>query len=273
MKIAILQTSINMNRLLQIAAVSTLSVTSALGQQVIQVDEQVGLELRKVNSMHGAMTTLFCIHDDEDDAVKAYYQCGLEHFNLLELNQAGTRHVSFIIDGETYHADPNRMFSERGRANTLKYYGRYSESAALHLACIAESVLANLKKQSVNRRIVALHNNTEGALTIHSFNEPNTSAHIHINEEEDPDDFIIVTEILDFMFLAERGYNVTLQSREVEDDGSLSVWSAKNGYRYANIEAQAGHVEQQAEMIQAIMEMYEAIPEGMREFPSDWATR
>lgn len=75
------------------------------------------------------------------------------------------------------------------------------------------------------------------------------------------------------MFLAERGYNVTLQSREVEDDGSLSVWSAKNGYRYANIEAQAGHVEQQAEMIQAIMEMYEAIPEGMREFPCDWATR
>ncbi|MFM7310367.1 MAG: hypothetical protein ACKOZY_07145 [Flavobacteriales bacterium] len=258
---------------ISIALISVCISGSILAQQTVQVDEQVGLELRKVTCSSTAMTTLFCIHDDEDDAVKAYYQCGLDQFHLLELNQAGTRHISFIMDGETYHADPNRMFSERGRRNTLKYYGRHSSSAELHLQCIAESVLSNLKKQSTDRRIVALHNNTEGALTIHSFDEPGTSAHIHVNPNQDPDDFIIVTEILDFLFLADRGYNVTLQSREVEDDGSLSVWCAKNGYRYANIEAQEGHVDQQAEMIQAIQEMYEAIPNGMREFPADWAIR
>lgn len=244
-----------------------------MAQQTIQVDEQVGLELRKVSCTSIPMTTLFCIHDDEDDAVRAYYQCGLERFNLLELNQAGTRHISFMMDDETYHADPNRMFSARGRRNTLKYYGRHSEAAEFHLQCIAEAVLTQLKKQSTDKRIVALHNNTEGALTIHSFDEPSTSANIHINPGQDPDDFIIVTEILDFVFLAERGYNVTLQSRDVEDDGSLSVWCAKNGYRYANIEAQEGHVDQQAQMIQTIMEMYEAIPNGMREFPTAWAIR
>lgn len=74
--------------------------------------------------------------------------------------------------------------------------------------------------------------------------------------------FFLVTEAGDFDALRTLGFNVVLQPVRTADDGSLSVWAARNRVRYFNAEAQhrdcldydraRGHLDYQIRMLRAL---------------------
>ena len=101
---------------------------------------------------------------------------------------------------------------------------------------------------------MAVHNNTEGGLSIHSYaaggSDSSAAADVAINAAEDPDDFFYVTGRGHFEQLKALGYNVVLQANgSVPDDGSLSVFCDRNKIVYVNVEAQHGHGAKQAQML------------------------
>ena len=59
--------------------------------------------------------------------------------------------------------------------------------------------------------------------------------------------------------LVGEGFNAVLQDNDAAtDDGSLSVWAAREGVPYVNVEAQHGHRAEQAAMIDALVGVLES---------------
>lgn len=82
------------------------------------------------------------------------------------------------------------------------------------------------------RGIIATHNNqTDGALTVDHFA-------VHEAGRGDPHAFFLATTRRLFDALA--GENRALQAADCPDDGSLSVWAARQGVPYINVEALHG---------------------------------
>jgi hypothetical protein len=78
----------------------------------------------------------------------------------------------------------------------------------------------------------------------------------HISSSRDKFDFFYVTEKSYFEFLRERKFNVVLQDNaNVTEDGSLSVFFAKRGIPYINVEAEIKNLEMQVEMLRAVRVM------------------
>jgi hypothetical protein len=71
---------------------------------------------------------------------------------------------------------------------------------------------------------------------------------VHLPPESDPDDFFFVTDPDLFAGLAEEGFPVVLQ-----DNARATVWAARQGIPYVNVEAQHGHRERQIEMLEALL--------------------
>lgn len=212
---------------------------------------------------HGPPSPTFInVHDDENTSVAAgktvIEQTG---GRLIELSHSGERNVRFTLNGERFAFDPNRIFSEAGIRATLKYQSHFSEAAQHAVKRFAAQWLERfaLDREPV---IIALHNNTERALTIHSY-EPGhehatTSKAVHIAPTRSPDDFFYVTDERFFDYLKQRDFNVTLQDNtRVPDDGSLSVYFGQRGIPYINIEAEISHLNAQIEMVRVAREMAE----------------
>jgi hypothetical protein len=107
--------------------------------------------------------------------------------------------------------------------------------------------------------LIALHNNTDSNYSILSYaddgSEAQNTGELFVNSKEDPDDFIYTTDKELFAFLKSKNVNVILQSEEAfVDDGSLSVYCAINGVRYANIETEHGHLSKQTELLNLLAE-------------------
>src|SRR6185295_1894188 len=166
------------------------------------------------------------------------------------------------LDGGRYAFDPNRIFSDVGIRDTLERHGRYAEVAHRAVKRFASQYLEHF---ALDREpaIIALHNNSEGALTSRSYQPGGehaaTSAMVHVGAARSPDDFFYVTDRRFFDYLQKRDFNVTLQDNaNVPDDGSLSVYFGKKGVPYLNIEAEMSHLNAQIEMVRAAREMVEA---------------
>lgn len=109
---------------------------------------------------------------------------------------------------------------------------------------------------------MTLHNNSEGEYSAASYLPEGElaldAAAVHLPPEADPDDFFFVTDPDLFAGLAEEGFTVVLQNNaRATDDGSLSVWAARQGIPYVNVEAQHGHRERQIEMLEALLRWLE----------------
>ncbi|MBK7099776.1 MAG: hypothetical protein IPH58_17615 [Sphingobacteriales bacterium] len=120
-------------------------------------------------------------------------------------------------------------------------------------------MLKMFRSKIQNGYIVALHNNTDSSYSILSYLNAKDAEDVYINENEDIDDFFFVTARSEFEYFKSLGRNVVLQSEEVKDDGSLSVYCQNNGIPYINIEAQHGHLQEQAEMIKEILVFLQSI--------------
>lgn len=201
------------------------------------------------------------VHENEKTAVQAAYNM-LDKFGsgcFTTWKALDDRYVSFTLNDTTYKFDPNRIFTAKGRRETIDSNGEYSQAADDNVTGVAELFCTNYIDG--NKLVVAIHNNTDGGgLTIKSYKKGGAYAgdakKVYINKKKDEDDFFITTDERIFNYIKSKGCNILLQDNEhATDDGSLSVYAAKKGIAYLNIEAQHGHLPQQIEML-AIARQY-----------------
>lgn len=240
--------------------VHTAPTTDALGSP--------GVEAFPLNALN--------LHDDEGTSVEAALDVLRQRGGrVVELVHSGERNVAFDVvtgrvyaNGEdrpefaSYVADPNRMFTPAGRERTLGALSTADATGADALAAFADSVLA-VYAAVPPAVVLTLHNNTEANYSAASY-EPGApyasdAAAVTVHDGSDPDDFFFVTDRAIYDALVARGFNAVLQDNDAAtDDGSLSVWAAREGVPYVNVEAQHGHREQQATMLLALLDVLEA---------------
>ncbi len=94
--------------------------------------------------------------------------------------------------------------------------------------------------------LIAAHNNTAYSVA----DEKAASNRLALNDAASPHEFCLCTDPRDFDLLATGPFNVVLQNRPPgPDDGSLSRYAARAGFRYVNIEVGLGKFEKQAAML------------------------
>ena len=197
------------------------------------------------------------LHSDETTSVAGVEkilqtQGGL----LIKLENNNKRNISFRLQRSIYTFDPNRIFSKIGIEHTLERSKNISDRAIAEVEKFANHILKLIPKES--QCIIALHNNTEGNLSVNSFlpgNQYETDAKkVYANDSQDPDDFFLTTDSLLFEQLAAEKYNIVWQDNLlVQQDGSLSVYSGEKGICYLNCETEHGKVKQYEDMINAAL--------------------
>ncbi len=206
------------------------------------------------------------LHEDERTGVEAARQAGVAG-RVCRLAHGGGRNVTFGMGGRDWRFDPNRMFTRRGAIQTLANLNgldtlavEKEHAAALDsVRAVAAYVLA-ASGLARARAVVALHNNTDDQYSAQSYTAggiyARDAAAVHLAPGEDADDFFFVTARALYEKLAAAGYNVVLQHPEtVTDDGSLSVYCARQGIGYVNVEAEHGHAEKQRDMLRVLAEV------------------
>lgn len=199
---------------------------------------------------------LLVLHADERTALGV----GLERIRdrggrLVEVEARGNRLVAFELLGQTWRFDPNRIFTDAGaEATLLEYNGSAPPAVFSEVRGVAAAILETYGTADPT---VALHNNTDGEYSAASYlpegDLAEDAAAVHLPLEADPDDFFFVTEPGLYTALSTQGFAVVLQDNaRVTDDGSLSVWAARQGLPYVNVEAEHGHRERQREMLEAL---------------------
>ncbi|HEX8297555.1 MAG TPA: hypothetical protein VF594_00225 [Rubricoccaceae bacterium] len=200
----------------------------------------------------GACWSAVNVHDDENTAVEAAVAViARQGGRLIELRHTGTRNLAFTVGGAAYTVDPNRIFTDAGRARTLTSLSRDTPAARAATAAFAEALLDVVGTPDV---VVALHNNTEDNYSAHSYapggSDAGEAAAVRLAPGADPDDFVFVTTRPVFDAVAADAVTAILQNNDTPtDDGSLSVWAAQNGRPYLNIEAQHGHLDENTRLV------------------------
>jgi hypothetical protein len=146
--------------------------------------------------------------------------------------------------------DPNRMFTEAGARKSLERWNQGKSAAQIDasLALLAKDRDAFVKALTPPRGglLIAMHNNSEGYSIK---DEVSISDRVHMPEEANPRDFMLVTNERDFEIIAKGPYNACLQKTVRTDDGSFSVLANSRAIRYVNIEAALGSYAKQKSMI------------------------
>jgi hypothetical protein len=239
---------------------SAMNTQFSIGDQVVTAE---------VFQRGTARPVMLNVHDDENTSVTAG-KAVIEQTGgrLIQFSHSGRRNVRFALNGERYAFDPNRIFSDAGIRDTLKRQGNWSEAA--HQA-VNQFATHYIEHFALDREpaIIALHNNSDDTLSIHSY-EPNSenaaaTKTVHVAPNRDPDDFFYVTDQRFFDYLKARNFNVMLQDNaNVPDDGSLSVYFGKKGIPYVNIEAELSHLNPQIEMVRVACEMLRTLIPGKK---------
>jgi len=207
---------------------------------------------------HPPSVTFINLHDNENTSVDA----GLDFLSkyggtLLQLQHTGKRIFAYVMNEQTFSFDPNRIFTNAGLKATLEKQNAYREDAFKEVKNIADSILINYVNDK--KLIIALHNNTEKGLNILSYKrkglEAKNASRVYVNKFMDANDFILTTDASIFHYIKQRKINVVLQHHKPEDDGSLSVYAAKNKISYINVEAKHGHLKEQIKMLEALKDL------------------
>ena len=197
------------------------------------------------------------VHDNEKTSVNAAVKyLKVNGGSLVYIYNNGQRNVSFSLYDSTYNFDPNRIYSQKGRIETITLNSTgFKKMAEKQVSTFANSFLRNYINDKV--LIVAFHNNTDSNFSILSYKQqvdslPLTGKYF-INANMDIDDFIITNSQEVFDSLQSRRINVALENwKAMEDDGSLSIYTGKKKIHYINIEAENDHLQEQQMMLQAL---------------------
>ncbi|HEX8333979.1 MAG TPA: hypothetical protein VF622_15275 [Segetibacter sp.] len=204
------------------------------------------------------------LHEDETTGIEA----GQEYFTenggyLVQLKHSGKRLVNFKHQSKDFTVDPNRIFTRNGLKDNMTKLKLYNAVAAKQVTNLAKEILQSYVDDK--KLVIALHNNTDERFSILSYKKGNPEApnasKVSINEDMDPDDFILTTDTSIYRRIKEKNINVVLQSKNAKDDGSLSIYTHRKKIPYINIEAQHGHVEEQKQMLNAIKDIIESYSE------------
>jgi hypothetical protein len=165
---------------------------------------------------------------------------------VITLVHAKTRQVDFTFHGLACAFDPNRIYSSKGIANTLKQYHCDSPGTRAVVEGFAKQIIASIPQG----KIVAVHNNNGYSLKSY-LNDPHFKqdfSDIYYDPKILYRNFFLVTQASDFNRYKNMGFNVVLQSSHVFDDGSMSVYYKHR--QYANSEAGYNQLLSQIRMLQ-----------------------
>lgn len=209
---------------------------------------------------------------------------------FVVLRQKGNRLIVLDIDGEKVKIDPNRMFTQHGRMESIKKSNPSLADQKLLInkaeqlaAILSQFVLNALSGDKPPTALIAMHNNSNGYegdgnkgigdVSIVRYQKKLASGANYLidvsNGQYDEDDLYFLTDKKDFKTTAEHGWNAVLQSPNVaydpnEDDGSLSVYAEMKGYRYINVEAETitngfgeDHLTVQTKMVDFVFSLLE----------------
>ncbi len=229
----------------------------SFGQEVL-INEKSNIKLHQ-QGKHSRIAHFVALHQDETTAVAAFYQFQqnnwFKNLKLFQLLQKSDRLIYFNRANKQFAVDPNRMFSVTGIQASLKLHNKKKRIPAelvSEIHSFADSLLHYFLPKDSTVYIVALHNNTNKNYSILSYKNSKDVDTIYFSSIDDPDDFLLVTELSDFNFFAGRNRNVALQSKKAFDDGSLSIYCQQHNIPYINIEAEHGHLQQQELMIKEV---------------------
>jgi len=221
-------------------------------------------EVRLAVHTAGQGPSFLVLHDSEDTAAEV----GLEAVRarggrLIEVQSEGRRRVHFEHRGRTWSFDPNRIFTDGGAPWTLREHGGEPPPEVVAEVRRFAEALVGVHGPGSYPVLITLHNNTEGDYSAASYlpggSRDGHAAALHLPDGADPDDFFFVTDRAIYDALVQEGFPVVLQDPErVEDDGSLSVWAARRGIPYVNVEAQHWHYGQQKRMLEALSRVLDA---------------
>ena len=206
--------------------------------------------------------TFIALHENETASVAAYLDIAssLPNTALFRLNQFGQRNLRYKTNDNTYHFDPNRIFSLVGIKNTLLKLNPNVKSIPLEveegIKRFSDSLLSIFRPDLDSGYLVAIHNNTNNNFSVRSYVNSKNVIATHVNSDEDIDNFYIVNTLSDFEYFKSINRNVVCQREEGLDDGSLSIYCTKNNIRYINIEVEMGNVNKHREMIQEVYSLF-----------------
>lgn len=197
---------------------------------------------------------LYNVHDNENSSALAGRMLARYHGGAYyELMHNGKRNISFLFGQDSIHIDPNRIYTDTGIWQQLARNHNTDTLAHQLIASWRDSLLTTLRIHQ-RKLVIALHNNTNQNYGFKSYmpggEYEDEAEAVYKGCVRDKDDFYFVTDYRILDRLVSGQYHVVMQSYEtLTDDGSLSVYCAKLGIPYVNVEAQHGHFWRQLRML------------------------
>jgi len=207
---------------------------------------QIGDTTLQIIKQSGSGKTLIHLHENEKTALQAAkLYVDFKGGSLITLRHGGDRNIQFYLKGCRYEFDPNRIFTDVGIEKTLKQYGPYTQEAHAEVKKFA----AKLTSLLTTDKIIAVHNNSDYSIQEYFPFRPlqNDAACINFRHNSNYRNFYFVTRNDVYCRLKKADFNVALQAKAAQDDGSLSYFLADKNY--INIEAGHGEISEQLRMI------------------------
>jgi len=228
--------------------IALLFPTGSFAKDIVLGDTKITVDVIK----KGSGPTFVLLHDNEQTADTVTRAMHKKHGGkLIHIGNKGKRRISFKHEGKPYHVDPNRIYSDVGIKRDLK---PFNAQAAKQVSVFAKKLLSLIG----SGKVVAVHSNTNGAYSILSYkpggSEASATQSLSINDDQDPDDFILTTDSRINKRAVRIGVNSILHKRRAFDDGSLSVYMANKGRNYTNVDAQNGHKTEHRKMLEIVLQ-------------------
>lgn len=226
-----------------------------MGRPILPIplgDTKIGLIIQGDTS---SAVLLYNMHDNENtSAVAGRILSGKYGGQYYELIHTGLRNIAIQQGEDTIWIDPNRIYTDEGIRLQLEKNEIENDTILSELIATWRDTLLSILQIQKRSLVIALHNNTNKAYSLESYlpeGEYELEADtVYQGYTRDLDDFYFVTDRKIFDRLSGSRYHVVLQANETAtDDGSLSVYCARYGIPYVNVEAQHRHLLRQLKML------------------------
>lgn len=197
---------------------------------------------------------LYNMHDNENtSAIAGRAISGRYGGQYYELIHSGDRNIGFPYGMDSVWIDPNRIYTDAGVWQQLAK-NKVKDTLVFETIVSWRDSLLSLLRIQERSLVIALHNNTNQYYSVSSYTEGGEyemeADTTYQGKARDMDDFYFVTDTTIFNILSKGRYHVVLQANEtMTDDGSLSVYCARYGIPYINVEAQHNHLIRQVRML------------------------
>jgi hypothetical protein len=207
-------------------------------------EELCGVQFRVMRYGHSPRRFIV-IHGNEDTARDVVSTYMLDHQGVAYIVTGRDRNVE--IQG--VKIDPNRMFSRVGAEKSIQSLNPdVAPEKAAGVLSFLDKERGKLLKHLIpgkGSRLFALHNNRDYSVQ----DEIAASDQTSIKQPDMPRNFFLCTSPADYEVLKQSPFNVVLQSKPDPDDGSLSRFAARRGFRYINLECAIGDYEGQLQRV------------------------